>query len=100
MNAEDQFIPLSFGPAAQSALKTQSLSKKSVPSTLRVKRSVVLPVKTSVGEKVKYTATGSCSIKGTTLRAKTAGTCTLTATAAAKADMYSAFEASYQITVK
>jgi hypothetical protein len=100
VNAEDKFIALSFGGAVQPTLQTQSIAKKSVPSTLRVKRSVVLPVKTSVGEKVKYTATGSCSIKGTTLRAKGTGACTLTATAAAKADLYSAFEASYQITVK
>lgn len=100
INAEDQFIALSFGAATQSTLKAQTLSKKNIPSTLRVKRSVVLPVKTSVGEKVKYSATGSCSIKGTTLRAKSAGTCTLTATAPAKADMHSAFEASYQISVK
>jgi roadblock/LC7 domain-containing protein len=100
VNAEDQFIALSFGGAVQPTLQTQSLTKKSIPSTLKLKRSIVLPVKTSVGQKVKYTATGSCSLKGTTLRAKGAGTCTLTATAAAKADMYSAFEASYQIIVK
>lgn len=100
VNAEDQFIALTFGAAVASSLKTQSLSKKSVPTSLKVKRSVVLPVKTSVGEKVKYAATGGCSIKGTTLRAKSAGPCTVTATAAAKADMYSAFEASYQISIK
>ena len=100
INAEDQFIPMSFGAATQSTLKAQTIAKKSIPSRLKIKKSVVLPVSTSVGEKVKYTATGSCSIKGTTLRAKSVGTCTLTATAPAKADMYSAFEASYQIAVK
>lgn len=99
-NAEDQFIPITFGTATQAVLATQSISKKSIPSTLKSKKSVVLPLKTSVGEKVMYTATGSCSIKGTTLRAKGAGNCALTASAPSKADMYSAFEASYQIIVK
>lgn len=99
-NAEDQFIPLTFAAKSAMPLATQSISKKNIPSVLKAKKIVVLPVKTSVGEKVKYTTSGSCSIKGTTLRAKSAGTCTLTATAPAKADMYSAFEASYQIRVK
>jgi hypothetical protein len=79
---------------------TQSISKKEIPATLKVKKSVVLPSKTSFGEKIKYSASGICSVNGTTLRAKSAGTCSLSATAPAKADMWNAFSASYQIIVK
>jgi len=100
INAEDQFIPLSFGGTAQPTLQTQSVAKKSVPSKLKSKRSFVLPAKTSVGEKITYSVTGSCSLKGRTVRAKSAGICTVTASAPAKADMYSAFEAKYQINVR
>jgi hypothetical protein len=101
INAEDQFIALSFGAAtAPSTLKAQTIAKKSVPKRLKNKSSVVLPAKTSVGEKITYSVTGTCSLKGRTVRAKSAGTCTVTASAAAKADMYSAFEASYEIAVK
>jgi hypothetical protein len=100
INAEDQFIALTFGGAVQPTLKTQSIAKKSVPSKLKMKKSFVLPAKTSVGERIKYSVTGSCSLKGRTVRAKTLGTCTVTASAPAQVDVYSAFEASYQITVK
>lgn len=79
---------------------TQSISKKAVPVTLKVKKSAVLAVKTSFGAKIKYVASGSCSLKGTTLRAKSAGTCILIASAPAKVDMWNAFSASYQISVK
>jgi len=100
INAEDQFIALSFGTAAPATLKAQTIAKKSVPKRLKIKSSVVLPAKTSVGEKITYSVTGACSLKGRTVRAKSAGTCTVIASAAAKADMYSAFEASYEIAVK
>lgn len=100
INAEDQFIPLSFGAAMQPTLKAQTIAKKSIPSKLKIKKSVVLPAKTSLGEKITYSVTGTCSLKGRTVRANSAGACTVTASAAAKADMYSAFEASYQIAVK
>ena len=100
INAEDQFIPLSFGAATQSTLKAQTIAKKSFPSKLKIRKSVVLPAKTSLGEKITYGVTGTCSLKGRTVSAKSAGTCTVTASAPAKADMYSAFEASYQIAVK
>jgi hypothetical protein len=100
INAEDQFIALTFGGSVQPTLKTQNIAKKSVPSKLKMKKSFVLPAKTSVGERITYSVTGSCSLKGRTVRAKTLGTCTVTASAPAQADVYSAFEASYQITVK
>jgi hypothetical protein len=100
VNAEDKFIALSFGGAVQPTLQTQSIAQKSVPTKLKIKKGFVLPATTSVGEKITYSVTGSCSLKGRTVRAKSAGTCTVTASAPAKADMYSAFEASYQINVK
>lgn len=99
-NAEDQFIALTFGTASQPVMATQSISKMNIPTTLKIKKSVVLPATTSVGEKLVYSASGVCSIKGVTLRAKKAGKCTLKASAPAKADTYNAFEASYQISVK
>lgn len=100
INAEDQFIALSFGSAAPLTLKAQMIAKKKIPNRLKIKKSVVLPAKTSVGEKITYSVTGTCSLKGRTVRAKSAGTCTVTANAAAKADMYGALETSYEIAVK
>lgn len=100
VNAEDQFIALTFGTTTQAMLMTQNISKMSIPTTLKIKKGVVLPATTSVGEKIQYSASGSCSLKARTLTAKKVGKCTLKASAAAKADMYSAFESSYVIKVK
>ena len=63
-----------------------TIGTQTIP-TITAKNSVVLAATTNFGQKVSYTATGSCSVMKNTLKAKK-GTCTVVATAAGQDGLF------------
>ena len=85
-------FPLNVVPADQTL--------KIVSATLKVGKSLSLSATTGFGEKVTYkNASKNCSVKGSTVKAISAGTCSLTATAPGTAN-YSALATNVVVTVK
>jgi hypothetical protein len=89
------------------ALGTQTLTL-TLPTSVKVSKAIVLApttLTTSLGEKVKITATPAnfCTItsvkKSIKLMAKKPGTCTLTVTAAARNGLYTAYKSTSTVTV-
>ena len=78
----------------------QTIIAKAMPTTLKAKRSAVLSKKTTFGASIKYSASGACVVKGNTLRGVRVGTCTLKASAPAKAGMWNSIENTYRISIK
>jgi hypothetical protein len=85
-------FPLMVTPAVQT-LKITS-------STLKVGKSVVLSTTTGFGEMVTYKSVSkNCSVKGSTVKALSAGSCSVSATAPGTAN-YSALATNVVVTVK
>jgi hypothetical protein len=85
-------FPLMVTPGVQNV--------KITSATLKLGKSVVLSATTGFGEMVTYKSTSkSCSVKGSTVKAISAGSCSLTATAPGTAN-YSALATNVVVTVK
>ena len=85
-------FPLIVGPGVQS-IKITSL-------TLKAGKSAALSTVTGFGESVTYkSASKSCSVKGSTVKALAAGSCSITATAPGTGN-YSSLKGSVVVTVK
>lgn len=81
------------------ALGVQTVGDFSAPKTIKVGKKLDFPTLSNFGEMVSYKASGTCSIS----KAKATfrkGTCTITATAPAKANSYKALKIKYTISGK
>lgn len=79
------------------ALGGQTVGDFTVAKTMKVGKKLVLPALSNFGEKVSYKATGACSVTKAKVTFKK-GRCTITATAPAKSDSYTALKIKYTIT--
>lgn len=79
------------------ALGVQTVGDFTVAKTMKVGKKLVLPALSNFGEKVSYKATGACSVTKAKVTFKK-GRCTITATAPAKSDSYTALKIKYTIT--
>jgi hypothetical protein len=93
--SEDQFIALNF----RSTIKNQSLGSFIVPATVQSGKKLRFPISTNEGEIITYAVAGTCSLTKTTVTVKK-GACTVLASAAGKADRYTAFMGQYAIKSK
>jgi hypothetical protein len=85
-------FPLNVVPADQTL--------KIISATLKVGKSIALSATTGFGEKVTYKSTSkSCSVKGSAVKAISAGTCSVSATAPGTTN-YSALTTNVVVTVK
>ena len=85
-------FPLIVSPGVQSI--------KITSASLKIGKSATLSALTGFGEKVTYkSASKSCSVKGSAVKALAVGTCSVTATAAGTAN-YAALSTSVVVTVK
>jgi hypothetical protein len=75
-----------------------TLGQQTIP-TIAAKRSVRLAPLTNFGEKVTYTATGSCSIKNNVLTARK-GKCTIDAAAQGRAGLFGKLQKKVVLTIK
>ena len=75
-----------------------TLGQQTIP-TIAAKKSVRLAPLTNFGEKVTYTATGSCSIKNNVLSARK-GKCTIDATAQGRAGLFGKLQKKVLLTIK
>ena len=75
-----------------------TLGVQTIP-TIAAKNSVALAATTNFGQKVIYTATGSCSVMKSTLKAKK-GTCTVVATAAGQTGLFAPLSTKVVLKIK
>jgi len=75
-----------------------TLGQQTIP-TIAAKKSVRLAPLTNFGEKVTYTATGSCSIKNNVLTARK-GKCTIDAAAQGRAGLFGKLQKKVELTIK
>ena len=75
-----------------------TLGVQTIP-TIAAKNSVALAATTNFGQKVTYTATGSCSVMKSTLKAKK-GTCTVVATAAGQTGLFAPLSTKVVLKIK
>lgn len=105
--SEDQFIPITFAPITTTVTPTtptKTIEKQSaaaLPTTVKVGKSLALPIQTAQGSTITYRSTTSkiCTVKGNVLRAVKAGKCGVQAFAPGS-DKYENFTATYSLTLK
>lgn len=105
--SEDQFIPITFAPIttivtpATPAKVIEKQSSAALPTTVKVGKSLALPIQTNQGSTITYRSTTkkTCTIKANVLRATRAGKCGVQAFAPGS-DKYENFTATYSLTLK
>lgn len=80
-------------------LGTQTVGDFTAPKSAKVGKSLSMPTLSNFGEKVTYQTSGACTVKKAKVTFKK-GKCTVTASAPAKANSYTALSAKYVITAK
>ena len=80
---------------------TQFIIAKAIPTSLKVRNPIALPLETNFGGVVKYKATSkSCAVELNMLQANKQGLCIVVATSPAKAGMWSALNVKIIFTAK
>lgn len=105
--SEDQFIPITFAPVTTTvtpATPEKTMEKQSVaslPKTVKVGKSLALPIQTAQGATIAYRSTTSkvCTVKGNVLRSVKVGRCGVQAFAPGS-DKYENLTATYSLTIK